>query len=158
MIPSDFFAYGSVLVQRHTVTLIPELVSEYFQLPDILELQGGWEEHAFFHPYDYDLAEALIIEDSRWWHVRNTPRLYQEGVAHDDEDQEQDLGYQDGAPQEQDHPQVQASLEERMDIMEASIIGLEARLTTRMDAMEASIERINSTLFQTYARCQAGPS
>ncbi|KAL5764270.1 hypothetical protein ACOSP7_016624 [Xanthoceras sorbifolium] len=68
MIPIDFFAYGSVLVQGHTVTLTPELVNEYFQLPDILELEKGWEEHPFFYPYDYNLAKALKIEDSGCCH------------------------------------------------------------------------------------------
>ncbi|KAL5818674.1 hypothetical protein ACOSQ4_022516 [Xanthoceras sorbifolium] len=64
MILSDFFVYGSVLVQGHTVTFNAELVNEYFQLPNIPELEGGLEEHTFFHPYNYNLAKAFRIEDS----------------------------------------------------------------------------------------------
>ncbi|KAL5798235.1 hypothetical protein ACOSQ2_003055 [Xanthoceras sorbifolium] len=169
MFPNDFVSWGTVVVQGQPVTITPETVNEFFGLPDMLEVAGGWEEHEFFKAYNYDLASAIRTDGNGWWHARNEQRLNPTVAVGDAQEQEQDPAYQDDAPQEQGQPQgedrilvaitdMRASLEGRMDVMEAGMISLEAKLTNRIDAMEARMERINSTLFQIYARRQAGPS
>ncbi|KAL5770948.1 hypothetical protein ACOSP7_015102 [Xanthoceras sorbifolium] len=159
MIPDEFFSYGTVLVQGHLVTLTPELVNEYFQVPNFPEPIGSWVEHEFFQLHNWDLAESL----------RNA---HGDAPVADDEmevEQDRDIGQQEAALHEHEQPQMQTSFEGRMegmkgiearlnthlDVIEA---GMESRLSTRMDAMVACMDKIDKTLHQTYAHRQAGPS
>ncbi|KAL5749432.1 hypothetical protein ACOSP7_024035 [Xanthoceras sorbifolium] len=171
MIPVDFFAYGSVLVQGHPVTLTPKLVNEYFQVPNFPEPVGGWVEHEFFQMHNWDLAGSLRAdEESRRWNVPG------DAPAADDEmevEQDQDISQQGAAlhdhEQHQAIAEIRASFKGRMegmkarrnislDVVEAGMIGIESRLNTRMAAMVARMDKIYKTLNQMYGRRQAGPS
>ncbi|KAL5857837.1 hypothetical protein ACOSQ3_005295 [Xanthoceras sorbifolium] len=160
IIPEDFFAYRSILVKRHPVTLTPELVNNYFQVPNFPELVGGW---ALIGRATYNrLAKARNAPGS--------PPVVDEEM---EEEQGQDLGHQESASYEHEQPQVQPQGE---NCLLAALAGMEDRLTTRMDAIEIRLitsidvisamearlttrmDRIRSTLFQTYACRQADPS
>ncbi|KAL5756878.1 hypothetical protein ACOSQ2_021624 [Xanthoceras sorbifolium] len=55
-----------VVVQGQPVTLTPKTVNEFFELPDIPQVAGGWEEHEFFQAYNYDLASAIRADGLGW--------------------------------------------------------------------------------------------
>ncbi|KAL5752208.1 hypothetical protein ACOSP7_022392 [Xanthoceras sorbifolium] len=157
MIPEYFFTYGSILVRGHPVTLTPELVNNYFQVPNFPKPVSGWTVYEFFQLYNWDLAGSLRLNevDRRW---------------------AQNLEHHESALHEHEQPQVQPQGEDRlltalagmvdrlatrMDAIEIrlttsiDVMGfMEARLTTQTDAIENSMDRIRSTLFQTYARHQ----
>ncbi|KAL5823279.1 hypothetical protein ACOSQ4_021179 [Xanthoceras sorbifolium] len=53
MIPDDFFAYRTVLVQGHLVTLTLELVNEYFHVPNFSEPdQDIGQQEAALHEHE----------------------------------------------------------------------------------------------------------
>ncbi|KAL5764375.1 hypothetical protein ACOSP7_016738 [Xanthoceras sorbifolium] len=76
MIPNDFFAWGTVVVQGQQVTLTLELVNEFFELLDIPEAAEGCEEYEFFNAYNYDLAAALKTDGSGWWQYQQKNLLH----------------------------------------------------------------------------------
>ncbi|KAL5812664.1 hypothetical protein ACOSQ3_027614 [Xanthoceras sorbifolium] len=145
-------------------------MNEFFQLPNFPEPVGGWEKHEFFHPYDPNLASALLLNESGVW--RNAPGDAPTVGDNMEKNQGQDLGYQEAAPHEHEQSRAQPQLYDRilaamegmearfnthLDVMEAGMIVMESRLNIGMDAMVDHMDRINRTLHQTYARSQAGP-
>ncbi|KAL5804776.1 hypothetical protein ACOSQ3_031576 [Xanthoceras sorbifolium] len=175
MIPDNFFAYRTVIVQGHPVTLTTELVNEYFQVPNFPEPVGGWVEHEFFQfaiggSMTKPRASLGCATYNRLVKKQNTSG---DAPAADDEmevEQDQNIAQ----PQSDDcnlaaiaamqvsfegHMEgMEARLNNHLDVMEAGMIDMESRLSTRMDAMVARMEKIDKTLHQTYACRQAGPS
>ncbi|KAL5758256.1 hypothetical protein ACOSP7_020867 [Xanthoceras sorbifolium] len=76
MVPDDFFAWGTVVVQGRQITLTPEIVNEYYGLPNLSQAPSGMERHQFFTIHNQDLAGSLRIDGHRYWSNSNNHDLF----------------------------------------------------------------------------------
>ncbi|KAL5798943.1 hypothetical protein ACOSQ2_003763 [Xanthoceras sorbifolium] len=76
MVLDDFFAWGTILVQGRQITLTPQIVNEYYELPNLPQAPGEMEVHQFFTIHNPNLAESLRMDWDRYWSNSNNYDLF----------------------------------------------------------------------------------
>ncbi|KAL5794977.1 hypothetical protein ACOSP7_003571 [Xanthoceras sorbifolium] len=80
MVPDDFFAWGTTLVQRRQITLTPQIVNEYYELPNLPQAPGEMEVHQFFTIHNCSSQNMsgpnLRMDWDRYWSNSNNYDLF----------------------------------------------------------------------------------